>query len=310
MGKVAFLFPGQGSQTVGMAKDFYEAYPACREVFDLASEESGLDVGEICFQENERIHRTEYTQIALMAAQIAILRAVEESGARADLTAGLSLGEYGALVVSGVLSAAEVFRVARKRGIVMQEACARGGAMAAVLGPEAGLVEEICRRTPGQVFVANYNCPGETVITGETEAVSKAIEALDRAGAKRCVPLKVSGPFHSPLLAEAGRKLGEVLKEVPLGEIQVPYLSSVTGDYVTSKDQIKGLLIRQVSSPVLWQQCMERMIADGTDVFVEIGPGRSLARFLRRIDRNVTAISVEKVEDLGRLGRIKALSGA
>lgn len=304
MSKTAFIFPGQGAQYVGMAKDFYDTYPSCREVFEQASKASGLDVAALCFEENENIHITEYTQIAMITAEIAMLKAVEERGLLADVTAGLSLGEYGALAVSGVMKHEDIFKLVRRRGIFMQEAVPVGGAMTAVLGLSTEEIERICEETEGQVSIANYNCPGQIVITGEADAVERAAEKLTEAGAKRCVALKVSGPFHSPMLAGAGEKLGEELNAVELQEIKVPYLSNVTGDFVTDKTQVKELLTKQVSSSVKWQQCVERMIADGVDTFVEIGPGKTLSGFVRKINRDVKVFNIEKVEDIEKLSEL------
>lgn len=301
MGKVAFMFPGQGSQYIGMGKEFYDTFPVCKEVFETASRASGLDVVSLCFEENEQIHITEYTQIAMIAAEAAMLKAVEERGIKPDVTAGLSLGEYGALMASGVLTPEDAFALVRKRGIYMQEAVPTGGAMTAVLGLDTAKIEEACESTEGIVSVANYNCPGQTVITGEAAAVEAAAAKCSEAGAKRCVPLKVSGPFHSAMLAGAGKKLGEALKNVEIHPIAIPYIANVTAAYVTNTEEVKPLLEKQVSSPVKWQQSVERMIADGADTFIEIGPGKTLTGFMRKINREMKVYSIEKPEDLEKV---------
>ncbi len=298
MSKIAFVFPGQGAQYTGMAHDFYERFPVSREVFEKASRASGLDVAALCFEENENLNITEYTQIAMLTAEIAILRAVEESGIHSQVNAGLSLGEYAALVASGVMKEEDAFAIVRKRGILMQEAYPTGGAMSAVLGTDAQVIEKICEETDGIVSVANYNCPGQIVITGEEKAVAEASEALKAAGARRVIPLNVSGPFHCELLREAGEKLGEDLAEVEIQPFTIPYVTNVTAQYVTEPEQVKELLVKQVSSSVRWQQCVEQMIRDGVDTFIEIGPGRTLTGFLKKIDRNVKAFHIEKTEDL------------
>lgn len=305
MGKTAFIFPGQGAQYIGMGRDFYEQVPVGREMFDLASKAANLDVAALCFEENEKINITEYTQIAMLAMEAAVLKAVEEKGFKPDMAAGLSLGEYGALVAAGVMSEEDAFRVVRKRGMYMQEAVPKGGAMTAVLGLGADAIEKVCEETEGIVSIANYNCPGQIVITGQADAVNKAAQTLSEAGAKRCIPLNVSGPFHSIMLKEAGEKLGEVLEETEIHDIRLPYLANVTADYVADKEQVKPLLMQQIASPVRWQQSVERMIADGVDNFVEIGPGKTLSGFMRKINRDVKVINIEKVEDLKKLDGIR-----
>ncbi|MDC7286550.1 ACP S-malonyltransferase [Blautia schinkii] len=301
MGKTAFIFPGQGAQYTGMGKDFYEQIPVSKEVIDRASKATGLDIPALIFEENEKLHITEYTQIAMLAVEAAMLRALEEKGVRSQVNAGLSLGEYGALIASGVMSEEDAFCVVRKRGIYMQDAVPVGGAMSAVMGTDAALIEKICEETEGIVSIANYNCPGQIVITGEVDAVNRAGEALKAAGARRIVPLKVSGPFHSGMLVKAGEQLGHALENVKINPFTVPYVTNVTAEYVTEPNEVKNLLVQQVSSSVRWQQCVERMIADGVDTFIEIGPGRTLSGFLRKIDRSMKCLNVEKVEDLEKI---------
>ena len=304
MSKVAFVFPGQGAQYVGMGKDFYEQIPVSRKVYTIASEVTGLDLPGLCFKENEQIDITEYTQIAMLATEAAMLAALQEKGVKADVAAGLSLGEYGAILTAGAMSLEDVFRVVRQRGILMQKAVPTGGAMCAVLGMDGEKIAKICEETEGIVSVANYNCPGQIVITGEEGAVAAAAEKLKEAGARRCIPLKVSGPFHSEMLKGAGEKLVGVLADVELKEFSMPYVTNVTADYVTDISEIKELLGRQVYSSVRWQQSVERMIADGVETFIEIGPGRTLTGFLKKINKNVTGLHIEKVEELEEVVRL------
>lgn len=301
MGKRVFMFPGQGSQYIGMGKEFYEQIPQARAVYDLAGEVTGLDIAALCFQENEKLNITEYTQICMLATEAAILTALQAQGITADVTAGLSLGEYGALIASGTMRMEDAFRVIRMRGLYMQEAVPIGGAMSAVLGLDPDIIGELCgsiaKQTGKVVSIANYNCPGQIVITGEAEAVTKAGDACKEAGARRVLPLKVSGPFHSAMLLEAGERLGKVLQEVTIHKMKIPYLSNVTADYVTSTEEVKPLLVSQVSSSVRWQQIVERLIADGADEFVEIGPGRSLSGFMKKINREVAVYNIDTMED-------------
>ena len=298
MGKTAIVFPGQGAQYVGMGKEFYEKYPVCREVMQRASQVTGLDIPKLCFEENQELNITEYTQIAMVAVEAAMLKAAQEEGLQADVYAGLSLGEYTALIGAGVLSLDDAFAVVRQRGIFMQEAVPQGGAMTAVLGLAGEMIESVCQGVPGPVWVANYNCPGQVVITGMEEAVKEAESKLKEAGARRCLPLKVSGPFHSPLLQPAAEKLKGVLNEIFVGQIQVPYVTNVTGDYVEDSSQVKGLLAKQVASSVRWQQGVEAMAAQGVDTFIEIGPGKTLSGFLRKIDKSLKGYHIETPQDL------------
>jgi len=292
------MFPGQGAQYIGMGKEFYDQFDVCKAVFDLACGVTGLDLAALCFEENEQLNITEYTQIAMLTVEAAIYMAMEERGLKPDYAAGLSLGEYGALIVSKALDPADAFRIVRKRGIYMQEAVPTGGAMAAVLGLDAQTIEKVCAQTEGIVSVANYNCPGQIVITGEQAAVEQAGQALKEAGAKRIMPLKVSGPFHSEMLVPAGEKLAKEFENVTMRGIAVPYVTNVTADFVRDEEQIKRLLVKQVSSSVRWQQSIERLIEAGADEFVEIGPGHTLSGFMKKINRDVAVFHIEKPEDL------------
>ena len=299
--KVAFLYPGQGAQMPGMGLDFYEQNSAAAAVVDTAQSVLDFDVKSLCFAKNDLLNRTEYTQPCLVTCCLAMTAAILETGIAPNMTAGLSLGEYGALIASGVMTAEEAFELVRKRGIFMQEAVPAGGAMAAVLGLDAAAIEQICRdtaeQTGSEVSIANYNCPGQIVISGQEEAVHLAGETCKASGAKRVVPLKVSGPFHSKMLQGAGEKLKEELKKVEISDSFVPYIANVTADYVTKKEEVKPLLASQVSSSVRWQQTIERLIADGADEFVEIGPGRTLSGFVKKVNRDVKVSSIDKMED-------------
>ena len=300
MSKIAFIFPGQGAQACGMGKDFYEQTETGKRIFDKATELMGFSMPELCFEENDRLDITEYTQAAMVTASIAMMRVLEENGIKPDVAAGLSLGEYCALAAAGVMSDEDAIWTVRQRGILMQEAVPVGeGAMAAILALDAAAIEEVTGAMEG-VWIANYNCPGQIVISGEKAAVEEACEKLKAAGAKRAVMLNVSGPFHSGMLADAGEKLGEVLSQVELHEPQIPYVANVTAQYVKSAAEVKELLTRQVSSSVRWQQSVEAMIGDGVDTFIEIGPGKTLAGFMRKISRDVKTLNVEKLEDIGK----------
>ena len=306
MSRIAFIYPGQGAQVCGMGQDFYEQTETGKKVFDLATEILGFSLPELCFEKNDRLDITEYTQAAMVTTSIAMTKVLEENGVKPDVTAGLSLGEYCALYAAGVMSEKDAIATVRQRGILMQEAVPVGqGAMAAVLAMDASAIEEVIADIDG-VQIANYNCPGQIVISGKKDAVETACEKLKEAGAKRTIMLNVSGPFHSKMLTGAGEKLGEVLASVEVHKPQIPYVANVTAAYVTEADEVKPLLTKQVSSSVRWQQSVETMFADGVDTFIEIGPGKTLAGFMRKIDRRAKVYNVEKLEDVQKV--VEALS--
>ena len=306
MSRIAFIYPGQGAQVCGMGQDFYEQTETGKKAFDLATEILGFSLPELCFEKNDRLDITEYTQAAMVTTSIAMTKVLEENGVKPDVTAGLSLGEYCALYAAGVMSEKDAIATVRQRGILMQEAVPVGqGAMAAVLAMDASAIEEVIADIDG-VQIANYNCPGQIVISGKKEAVETACEKLKEAGAKRTIMLNVSGPFHSKMLTGAGEKLGEVLASVEVHKPQIPYVANVTAAYVTEADEVKPLLTKQVSSSVRWQQSVETMLADGVDTFIEIGPGKTLAGFMRKIDRSAKVYNVEKLEDVQKV--VEALS--
>ena len=261
MSKIAFIYPGQGAQKAGMGADFYENSEIARYIFDQAGEELDLDMKELCFEENDRLDLTEYTQAAMVTTCLAMTRVAESKGLKADITAGLSLGEYPAIAAAGGMNDMDAIRLVRKRGILMQNTVPAGeGAMCAVISMAAEEIEKVIEPI-ADVSVANYNCPGQIVITGKTDAVEEAAAKLKEAGARRTIMLNVSGPFHSQML----------------------------------------VLTTQISSPVRWMQSMERMIADGVDTFVEIGPGKTLEGFLRKIDRSVKVFHISQWEDVDKV---------
>ena len=284
-----------------MGQSFYEADAAARAVFDEASELLGYDMKALCFEENEKLNLTQYTQPAMVTTGIAIMKVVEKQGLLPDTAAGLSLGEYEALYAAGALSVTDAIRVVARRGELMEAAVPAGvGAMAAVLGAEASLIEETLSEIP-EVWIANYNCPGQIVISGKKEAVEAAAEALKARGIKRVLMLNVSGPFHSGLLREAGEELGKVLAETEIHPLRIPYYANVTGDIVEDAAKVRGLLTEQVYSSVRFEQSIRNMLSAGVDTFYELGPGKTLAGFVKKIDREATVVNIETMEDLAKI---------
>lgn len=284
-----------------MGQSFYEADADARAVFDEASELLGYDMKALCFEENEKLNLTQYTQPAMVTTGIAIMKVVEKQGLLPDTAAGLSLGEYEALYATGALSVTDAIRVVARRGELMEAAVPAGvGAMAAVLGAEASLIEETLSEIP-EVWIANYNCPGQIVISGKKEAVEAAAEALKARGIKRVLMLNVSGPFHSGLLREAGEELGKVLAETEIHPLRIPYYANVTGDIVEDAAKVRGLLTEQVYSSVRFEQSIRNMLSAGVDTFYELGPGKTLAGFVKKIDRDATVVNIETMEDLAKI---------
>ena len=300
---LAFLYAGQGSQHPGMGADLYEAHPAFRAVLDAAGVD--FDLKTTMFTDPDGVlNLTEYTQPCMVAFAAGMTALLAERGIVPDYAAGLSLGEYSALQCAGVFTAPQAISLAAFRGKAMAAAAAgRPCGMTAVLGLDREKLQEACRQAAGAgvVEIANYNCPGQIVISGRKAAVEEACEKLKAAGAKRALLLNVSGPFHSGMLTEAGRKLGQVLENVAVNEPQIPYVANVNASYVGSAGEVKGLLERQVSSSVRWQQSVEAMIADGVDTFIEIGPGKTLAGFMKKINRGVTTLNIETLEDVDKV---------
>jgi [acyl-carrier-protein] S-malonyltransferase len=297
MGKLAFIFPGQGSQRAGMGKELAEQFPAARAVFDQADQALGFPLSTLCFEgPEEELKLTANTQPAILTTSVAAYRVLEEQGIAPDYVAGHSLGEYSALVASGCLSLPEAVVTVRNRGTYMQEAVPAGqGAMAALLGLSLSRVQQVCEQAAqGQVVVpANLNSPGQIVISGHKEAVERAAAAAKDAGAKRAVLLPVSAPFHSSLLQPAAARLESDFQRIRFGGLSVPLVTNVDAEVIETPQAARDALLRQVPAPVRWEESMRKLIELGCDCFIEVGPGKVLAGLLRQIDRSVRALSVE-----------------
>lgn len=291
MAKIAFVFPGQGSQFVGMGKDLYEQFPDAREIYDEADRILGFPLSALCFDgPEEELRLTSNTQPALFVTSVASLRLLESRGIRPDVTAGHSIGEYAALVAAGAVSFEDALRLVRNRGRLMQDAGAKHpGAMAAIIGLSAEQVQEVVHRaqSAGIVDVANYNSPGQVVISGEVKAVEAASENAKEAGAKRVMPLNVSGAFHSRLMQPTADRLMAELANTPFVNARIPVVANVTADYVRSADEIRESLGKQIAGSVRWDESISRMVADSVGLFVEVGPGKVLAGLIKRIADSV-----------------------
>ena len=294
MSKIAFIFPGQGAQVCGMGQDFYEQTETGRKVFDTASEILGFSMPELCFEKNDRLDITEYTQPAMVTASLAMMKVLmEQTGIQPDAAAGLSLGEYPAMAAAGVMSAEDAIRTVRERGILMQEAVPAGiGAMAAVLAMDAEEIEKVIAPIEG-VQIANYNCPGQVVISGDEKGIDAACEKMLAAGAKRALKLKVGGAFHSPIMEPARAELAEAIAHTQFFEPKCPVYQNVSAQAVTDPDAIKANLIAQLTAPVRWTQSVLNMIADGATSFTEVGPGNVLQGLIKKINKEVETSGIQ-----------------
>ena len=302
MSKLAFVFPGQGAQKVGMGKDFYDNYDVAKRMFKEADEALGYSIMQMCFEgPEEDLKLTANTQPAILTISCIANEILKENGIQPEITGGHSLGEYSALVAAGVLKFQDAVALVHKRGAYMQEAVPVGeGGMAAIIGVDRDKIVEICEGVSGQspVQAVNFNCPGQIVIAGATKGVELAVEELKAAGAKKAVILPVSAPFHSTLMKPAAEKLAVELDKVTLSDAQIPVVANVNAQILTKAEDIKASLVAQAASPVLWEDCVARMKEFGADVLLEAGPGKTLCGFNRRIDKSIKSLNVEDVESL------------
>lgn len=301
--KIGFLFPGQGSQTVGMGKEIYDNYEIAKNVYEKVKELTGIDVAKISFEgPEELLNETKYTQIAILTMSLAILEILKKEGIKADISAGLSLGEYAALIYSKAISFEDGVKVVKQRGKYMQELAPKGEwAMAAILGMEDEQVEEVCKRvSKGFVVPANFNCKGQVAISGEKEAVEEAQVIAKELGAKRVVPLKTSGPFHTEKLVDASNALRKELENIEIGQFETEVVKNIDGEIYQNEDDLKDILARHIISPVKFSKIIQKMIDNGVDTFIEIGPGKALSGFVKKAetDKEITILNINNVESL------------
>ena len=303
--KLGFLFPGQGAQFVGMCKDYYDRYECVRDIYDSASSILGFDIAEMTFNgTEEELCQTKNTQIAILVMSLAIAELLKQNGIEADISAGLSLGEYSALIYSDIISFDDGIKIVQERGTFMQNNLPEGDwSMAAIIGLEDSVVEEVCKKvTSGFVVPANYNCPGQIAISGEKQAVSEAMELLKEAGAKRAIELKTSGPFHTEKLKEASDKLYEALQEISINNtFKKEVLKNIDAKAYTSNDDIKKILANHVINPVRFKEIIENMISEGVDTIIEIGPGKVLSGFVKKTNKDIVTYNTNSVDDFDKI---------
>jgi [acyl-carrier-protein] S-malonyltransferase len=301
--KICFVFPGQGSQQVGMGKDLYDNFDEVKRLYDEASQVLGYDVAEMSFNgPADELNKTHRTQPCLLVASIAAYKALSQKGIRPDVVAGHSLGEYSALVAAGSISFKDAVKITEIRGKIMQDAAPEGkGLMAAILGLDRKIVDEICLSVKsGYVSTANYNCPGQIVISGEKAAVEEAMNTAKEKGAKRALPLAVSVPSHCRLMEDAGKRFEEELNKIEIKDAQVSFANNVEARFISNADEIRKSLVRQLSESVLWEDCVKAIYASGVTAFIEAGPGKVLSGLIKRIEPSAKIFNVENLETLNK----------